>query len=129
MKEMTASELLRDCARRSTRPELAAAEYYFPETYVDDYTCDLCSLFRVLADKIDAELSQAREKGRQIVVCDHCSEESKPIIKTDDLTVYVDAFLGKLYVNHYNGQMWECETADIDDCPMCRRDLRGGDHD
>ena len=32
--DMTASEILRDCARRSTRPELAASEYYFPETYV-----------------------------------------------------------------------------------------------
>lgn len=61
MKEMTASEILRDCARRSSRPELAAAEYYFHEAYVDDYTCDLCSLFRAIADKIDAELSQARE--------------------------------------------------------------------
>lgn len=61
MKEMTASEILRDCARRSSRPELAAAEYYFHEAYVDDYTCDLCSLFRAIADKIDAELAQARE--------------------------------------------------------------------
>lgn len=61
MKEMTASEILRDCARRSSRPELAAAEYYFHEAYADDYTCDLCSLFRAIADKIDAELAQARE--------------------------------------------------------------------
>lgn len=62
-KDMTASEILRDCARRSTRPELAASEYYFPETYVDDYTCDLCGLFRALADKIDAELAQARNES------------------------------------------------------------------
>ena len=59
-KDMTASEILRDCARRSTRPELAAAEYYFTETYVDDYTCDLCGLFRAISDKIDAELAEAR---------------------------------------------------------------------
>lgn len=62
-KDMTASEILRYCARRSTRPELAASEYYFPEAYVDDYTCDLCCLFRALADKIDAELAQARKEA------------------------------------------------------------------
>lgn len=62
-KDITASEILRDCARRSTRPELAASEYYFPETYVDDYTCDLCGLFRAIADKIDAELAQARKES------------------------------------------------------------------
>lgn len=59
-------------------------------------------------------------------MCECCGEEPEPIIKSDDLTVHVDAFLGKLYVNHYNGQMWECETADINRCPMCGRDLRGG---
>lgn len=56
-----------------------------------------------------------------------CGEEPEPIIKSDDLTVHVDAFLGKLYANHYNGQMWECERVDIDYCPMCGRDLRGGE--
>ncbi len=59
-------------------------------------------------------------------MCEYCGEEPEPIINTDDLTVHVDALLGKLYANHYNGQMWECERVDIDYCPMCGRDLRGG---
>lgn len=59
-------------------------------------------------------------------MCKYCGEEPEPIIKSDDLTVHVDAFLGKLYVNHYNGQMWECERVDINHCPKCGRDLRGG---
>lgn len=62
-------------------------------------------------------------------MCKHCEGEPDPIIKSVDLTVYVDAFLGKLYVNHYGGQMWECETEYINYCPMCGRDLRGGEHD
>lgn len=62
-------------------------------------------------------------------MCEYCNDDPEPIIKSDDLTVRVDAFLGKLYANHYNGQMWECETADINRCPMCGRDLRGGSHD
>ena len=60
---MTVSEILRDCAGRSNRPELGAAEYYFPEAYVDDYTCNLCGLFRASADAIDAELADARKGG------------------------------------------------------------------
>ena len=60
-KGVTASEILRDCARRSNSPELIAAEYYFPDTLIDDYSCDMCYLFRELADKIDAELADARE--------------------------------------------------------------------
>lgn len=59
-KGVTASEILRDCARRSNSPELIAAEYYFPDTLIDDYSCDMCYLFRELADKIDAGLAQAR---------------------------------------------------------------------
>lgn len=58
-------------------------------------------------------------------MCEYCGEEPEPIINTDDLTVHVDALLGKLYANHYNGQMRECERVDIDYCTMCGRDLRG----
>lgn len=60
-------------------------------------------------------------------MCEYCGEEPEPIIEIDGLTVHVDAFLGKLYVNHYNGQMWECERIDISHCPKCGRDLRGGE--
>ena len=59
-------------------------------------------------------------------MCEYCGEKLRPIINSDNLTVSVDASLGKLYVNHYNGQMWECETADINRCPKCGRAMTGG---
>lgn len=57
-------------------------------------------------------------------MCKYCADEPRPLIRSVDLIVFVDAFHGKLCVNYHNGQVWEYETVRINFCPMCGRDLR-----
>lgn len=91
--------------------------------------CDISNHYGTIAKGSEVEITGSNSYGMEICTppCKYCGEEPEPIINTDDLTVHVDALLGKLYANHYNGQMWECERVDIDYCPMCGRDLRGGE--